>query len=67
MSTHFIPTERSPWAVIVWLPVLKRWDFWQCFKTRGEARAWTRQRKADNARVGFIQKLRVVRAWIPTR
>lgn len=58
-STHWIPTERSPWAVIVFTN--NAWKWLEVYFNRKDAR----DLKSMMARQGI--KARVVRAWIPLR
>lgn len=58
-STHWIPTERSPWAVIVFRD--NEWRFLEVYFIRKHAR----DLKATMIKQGV--KARVVRAWIPLR
>ena len=62
-ESYWLPTSRSPWAVIYKDAALgNEWQFLGFREKRSEAR-----RLAEFIRSGEFVKARVVRAWIPLR
>ncbi len=57
-STYWLPTYRSPWAVIKWDENTNRWVWVACFVTRYVARCHCNHIEG---------RTRIVRAWIPLK
>lgn len=62
-SPYFIPSARSPWALIAPDKARGGWQFIESYRTRREARYW---RQTYNRNLKPIAKFRIVRLWVPT-
>jgi len=70
-TTYWLPTERSPWAVIYYCELKGQWRYLGMRETRAEARELAKCVKQRQPKGSLLHKsaasVRVVRAWIPLR
>jgi hypothetical protein len=70
-STYWLPTERSPWAVIYYDEMRGYWRYLGMRETRKEARALAKFTRGQYPSGHLLHRtaasVRVVRAWIPLK